>query len=201
MKEPSIFRAVEASALFRWVRNRLNRRLAAFFRSEVFPGRSRAVVLEAGCGTGYATELLASEPGVALSVGLDISLEIHQRSGISLSRGRLIVGDIYALPFPDGTFDLVWNSSTIEETADPRAAAASMSRVAGKGGYVFVGVPYLWGPLGVYHLLPFKPLREWLGRPFSLRRLREMLAGIGLAEEKRIKYLGGCFIGLLARKR
>ncbi len=200
MRSGSIFRSVENTLLFRRVRNRLNRRLTAFFQTAVLAGRKDIAVLEAACGSGYATELLASDERVRLSVGLDLSLDIHRRSGARLRRGRMVIGDIYALPFRDGAFDLVWNSSSVEELPDPQAAVGAMARVAGKGGYVFVGVPYLFGPLGIYHLIPIRSFRRWLGKPFSGRGLQKLFLRDKLVIVGGIRYMAGCFVGLLARK-
>ena len=68
------------------------------------------------------------------------------------------------------------------------------------GGYVFVGVPYLLGPLAIYHITPGAAAREWLGKPFSPRELTDMFETCGLQVEDQLVYLFRFFFGLLARK-
>jgi SAM-dependent methyltransferase len=73
-------------------------------------------VLEAGSGTGMISALLA-ERGYGLTL-LDIS-----REALEISRGvfrirhcrfQAIQASIFALPVPDGFFDVIWNAGVIE---------------------------------------------------------------------------------------
>ena len=117
-------------------------RLLARYRrrllSELAPlGATR--VLDVGCGEGLLTGWLAEHlPGadvhglearddaVAEFRAANPGLEIHQ-------------GDLYALPFEDGAFDVVLALEVLEHLEDPAAAAAEMRRVASRA--VVVTVP------------------------------------------------------------
>jgi SAM-dependent methyltransferase len=198
----ALLQRLEDTGPYKRCRERLNRRLAVFLASVISrrppPGGGR--ILEAACGSAYSAHLLAAEPVVRLSVGLDRDLRLFRGGGVRNPRTRLVIGDLQKSPFAPGVFDLVWNSSSVEEFADPARAVTEMVSLVKPGGLIFVGVPYLYSPLGLYYLVPLRPVREWLGRPFSGRKLKHLLEDCGLTVETRITYLGGFFIGMLARK-
>ncbi len=97
-------------------------------------------VLDAGCGGGGVTRLLAEAVGDAGQVtALDIEpplLEATQHllaaSPIS-SRVQYEQASIDDLPFPDGTFDLVWCSRVIHHMPDMVAAVREIRRVLKPG--------------------------------------------------------------------
>lgn len=84
-----------------------HRRFLRFaIRHAVPRGRSHAVALDLGCGTGAVTATLA--PRCAWTVGLDVSPEMVR---IARHRGLpsadFVIGDGFAMPFPDARFDVV----------------------------------------------------------------------------------------------
>jgi SAM-dependent methyltransferase len=122
-------------------------------------------------------------------------LALARRRDPGLAAGR---GDLYALPFPDGAFDLVFSSSTMEHLDDFGRALAEMARVTRPTGLVFVGVPYRWGPFLPFNAVPGRhPVAAWMGRLYSRAALRRGCATAGLREEATHLYFFGCFVGLL----
>lgn len=110
-------------------------------------------VLDAGCGTGDAlAELTARYPGarpVALDLAepmLDVARTRARRERSPLGRllaplrggaGALpdfVCGDLAALPFAPGAFDLVWSSAALQWVADLPRAIAECHRVLSVGG-------------------------------------------------------------------
>ena len=97
-----------------------------------------AGILEAGCGTGYMSKLLAERYTWRMTP-LDLG-----REGLEYARGyglgRLVQGDIAALPFRDGAFDAVVSLDVIVHL--PRgaegAALAEFARVVKPGGLLVV---------------------------------------------------------------
>jgi SAM-dependent methyltransferase len=92
-----------------------------------------ARALDAGCGTGFQTTLLADlgwRPyGVDVSAGL---LAVARRR---LPGAVLTLASVEALPYPDGHFDAVVScGSTLSFVDDPAAAVAEMGRVLRPGG-------------------------------------------------------------------
>jgi SAM-dependent methyltransferase len=110
---------------------------AALARVDVEPG---AHVLDVGCGAGAFLALVdgrGAEPH-----GLDAS-----ESLIALARERLpgadvLVGEMEALPWPDGTFDLVTGFNSFFFANDMVAALREAGRVAKPGAPVVIQV---WG--------------------------------------------------------
>ena len=92
-------------------------------------------ILEVGCGTGAIAEELA-ERTTAEVHGLDAD-----RSALALLRGRprgrgvcLAAGDAEALPYPDGSFDLIATHYFWLWAGDPPQAARECRRVLRSGG-------------------------------------------------------------------
>jgi malonyl-CoA O-methyltransferase len=86
--------------------------------------------LDVGTGTGRGVALLTSL-GVRRSVGVDLSMAM-------LAQGarprRSVCADACALPFADGTFDLVLSSLMVGDVRQLAAWTAEMSRVLTPGG-------------------------------------------------------------------
>lgn len=61
---------------------------------------------------------------------------------------RILVMDMHAMTFPDGAFDLVLASHSLEHALDPARAGAEIRRVTRAGGYIVVEVPILYGTRG-----------------------------------------------------
>jgi SAM-dependent methyltransferase len=132
---PYLERGGAASLLRRWAhRVRTGRRqlLAAL---EYAPQAS--TVLDVGCSAGHGLEA-ARTLGLA-AAGVDPS---HHAVDLCRQRGfRAEVGVLEALPFPDGTFDVVLVVHTLEHTSAPAQALAELRRVLRPGGVVLLVVP------------------------------------------------------------
>lgn len=182
--------------VFDAMRTRLDLRLAGWLRRRL-AGGGPFRTLEAGSGPGSCSSQLAGMAGVRATV-LDwdpepLGLARRRDPGLAAVRG-----DLYALPFPDGAFDLVFSSSTMEHLDDFGQALAEMARVTRPAGLVFVGVPYRWGPFLPFNALPDRhPVAAWMGRLYSRAALRRVCATAGLREETTHLYFFGCFVGLL----
>lgn len=90
-------------------------------------------ILDAGSGTGLNSLPLAVRGAdvTLLDVAteaLDIARTYYEEQGLAAT---CIQGSIFALPFPDETFDVVWNTGVIEhfEPAERRLAVQEMLRV------------------------------------------------------------------------
>jgi ubiquinone/menaquinone biosynthesis C-methylase UbiE len=74
-------------------------------------------------------------------VGVDLS---HPVEAFELTReqprGHIVTADIFELPFPDGSFDLVWSEGVLHHTPDPPKAFQSLQRVLKQGGKGYVWV-------------------------------------------------------------
>ncbi len=126
-------------------------------------------VLDAGCGTGYFTRLLATQGARAWGVDRDVdrlllARELAHRGGLPQ---LFVAGDILSLPFRDQSFDVVAMVTVLEFQEDRSRALAEAARVLRPGGRLAVLALTsggLWG-LGrkLRPRLPYsglKPLRE-----------------------------------------
>ncbi|RJO75393.1 MAG: class I SAM-dependent methyltransferase [Myxococcales bacterium] len=88
--------------------------------------------LEAGCGTGLILERVArfaaSAKGVDLSPGM---LRKARARGLDVAEA-----DLCALPFADGTFDVVYSFKVLAHVPPIREALAELARVVRPGGHL-----------------------------------------------------------------
>lgn len=177
----------------------LNRRLVRFLlgRTGLETG---ARVLEGGAGPGFASALFAEAQGAGLSVAADIDREALEEGRRRCGGLQAVAADLFRLPFRSKSFDLVWNSSTLEHLEPPAEAVREMARVAKPGGFVFIGVPYRRGPLGFQPWIRASRVGVWIGPVFGRCELAQLAAGAGLAPQETVTYYFGCFVGVLARK-
>jgi SAM-dependent methyltransferase len=137
-------------------------------------GPLRGSILNVGCGTGGFT-IVAAETA-ALSVGIDTdasAVSICALKHPDPGRGCFVRTVAEALPFADGTFDLVYCFSAIEHVESVEASVREMVRVTRPGGVVYVHTPNAWSWYeGHYKLLwvPFLP--QTLGRLYLRLRGR-----------------------------
>ncbi len=148
--------------------------------AELRPG---ARVLDAGCGPGALARWIAEhEPRAPLTL-LDASPAMLERA--AAVPGRHVRGDLLALPFPDGVFDIVTCAWALETVADPARALAELQRVLAPGGllcYCFCTAP---GPRAVR--LRSLPTRLAIERLFGGRFLQPDFApGPGRGRTRRI---------------
>jgi SAM-dependent methyltransferase len=111
-----------------------------FFRmlDPLLRGRRIGHALEAGCGTGYFSQLLQKEHGWPV-VPLDISGE-GLRYARTMGVERPVQGDACSLPFGDGAFDLVMSLDVLPHLppGEEQRAIREMARVTAPGGLVVV---------------------------------------------------------------
>jgi ubiquinone/menaquinone biosynthesis C-methylase UbiE len=106
-----------------------------------YPPGSR--VLEAGCGVGAQTVILArNSPGASIT-SIDISGESIEKARQLAEKEKLTnvgfqVADIFDLPFEDETFDHVFICFVLEHLKSPLEALLAVKRVIKKGGTITV---------------------------------------------------------------
>ncbi len=133
------------------------------------PIPSQGRVLDVGCGSGSMARLIARSFPQAEVVGVDLReqyLEYAKGRAATEGLGNLTFrpGDVFALPFPDASFDVVWAKYLLQWLKEPKPALAELKRVTKPGGIV-VSCDYVG--FGVEHF----PIATDLERP-----LREVMA-------------------------
>ena len=143
-------------------------------------------VLEVGCGTGVVASEVATVSRAAV-IGLDIDAEMLAFARERVPQVLWVQGDAHALPFPDGSFDLVFCHYLLLWVRDPARAVAEMARVVRSGGSVLacaepdyagrIDYPPELEPLG---RLQAEALRAQGACPEAGRRLGEWFHAAGL---------------------
>lgn len=100
-------------------------------------------VLEAGCGVGGQTVLLAANSPEAKITSIDISPDSLRRAEALAARQGLrnvtfAVQNVYALDFEDDSFDHVFVCFVLEHLREPARALRSLKRVLRPGGSITV---------------------------------------------------------------
>src|SRR5688572_2022927 len=99
-------------------------------------------VLDLACGTGDL--IFAAVPHVARAVGLDLTFRMVQLATRRATAGppsagpapHFVTGDMLALPFPDGSFDVVTTGYGLRNVPDLDRALVEIRRVLAPGGRV-----------------------------------------------------------------
>jgi SAM-dependent methyltransferase len=99
------------------------------------------VVLDAGCGMGRYLRIAGESPA-RLIVGLDLSRAVAAARDLTsdLPHVAVIGGNLLRLPFPAGSFDLIYSLGVIDHTPDPRAAFLALARLLKPGGRIAIWV-------------------------------------------------------------
>ncbi|MEI7967548.1 MAG: methyltransferase domain-containing protein [Betaproteobacteria bacterium] len=98
-------------------------------------------VLDAGCGSGAVTRAIARANPLGEAVGVDRNaayLDFARRTAASegLPNARFEAGDATALPFDDGTFDVVWSKHLLQWVKARAQTLSEFVRVCRPGGRV-----------------------------------------------------------------
>jgi ubiquinone/menaquinone biosynthesis C-methylase UbiE len=162
---------------------------AAFFLPHLKSGMH---LLDCGSGPGSITCDLAEVVAPGEVVGLDIQPEQVARaralaSERGVSNARFEVGSVYALPFPDASFDAAFAHMVLLHLSDPGAALREIRRVLKPGGIVGIRD----GDFSLWQFSPPTPLLEELkalhlrvfrhngGSPFYASQQRALLLEAG----------------------
>jgi SAM-dependent methyltransferase len=97
-------------------------------------------LLDVGCGSGMLAQMAAARGAVV--AGVDAAEPLLAVARSRTPAGDFRTGDLQALPFGDGAFDVVVGVNAFQYAAEPAAAVAEAARATRRGGVVAVVV---WG--------------------------------------------------------
>lgn len=101
------------------------------------------VILEAGCGVGAQTKIIAPKNPYSRFVSVDISPDSIISASKTIEELNILnvqfkVADIFKLPFEDETFDHVFVCFVLEHLSDPLIALQELKRVLKTNGTIMV---------------------------------------------------------------
>ncbi|HTH70338.1 MAG TPA: class I SAM-dependent methyltransferase [Candidatus Saccharimonadales bacterium] len=99
-------------------------------------------LLDVACGGGYL--LMEAERAGLRTSGIDIADAALARARTFAPKSDLRRGDAEALPYADGSFEIVTCLGSLEHFLDPPKALEEMRRVLAPGGRAIVVVPNQW---------------------------------------------------------
>ncbi|HLC71517.1 MAG TPA: methyltransferase domain-containing protein [Candidatus Nanoarchaeia archaeon] len=179
------------------LRKIMNVQLRRYLEKNISP---TTITLEPGGGSAFVSAMLAEKGYVTYAMDYaSIPLKIAQEQ--LKSKAILVQGDLFNMPFIDESFDLTFNNSTMEHFKNPLDGLKEMARVTKKGGCVFVGVPFTYGPLSVYKLKKSSFKDAWDGTTFDRKRLKQLFQDAGLEVVHSRTFFFRCFIGVLGKKK
>ncbi len=121
-------------------------------------------VLDAACGTGYGTALLAAM-GAACVLGVDVDPAAVAYAREHCPDASFRAGDVRRLPVGDGEIDTYACLETIEHVHEGEQVLAEAHRVLAPGGLLLLstpnraasnpGTPTTWRPTNPYHALEY----------------------------------------------
>lgn len=165
---------------------------AAYLLPHLRPGMD---VLDVGCGPGSITVGLAAAVAPGRTVGIDASAEVLDTARETATAAGVPVtfqvADVMALPFADGSFDVVHAHQVLQHLGDPVGALRELRRVARPGGLLAVrDVDYsaiTWHPASEgmtrWRETYLTIARGGGGEPDAGRRLLEWVLAAGIPGE------------------
>lgn len=163
---------------------------AAYLVPSLTPGCS---VLDVGSGAGTITVDIAERVTPGRVVGLDAAAAVIESSSEKYRHVEglsFVVGDAFALPFDDDSFDVVHAHQVLQHLPDPVAALREFRRVARPGGVVgvrdvdYIGAVYFpeLPGLDAWSSLYQRTARANAGEPNAGRRLKSWARAAGFTD-------------------
>lgn len=106
---------------------------------------ARGVVVDAGCGAGYGSSILAEAPAVERCTGIDVAADVVTQAERAYGGAKLTFrqGDLTHLDCPERSADTVVCLEVLEHLEAPQLALAEFARILKPGGLLLASVPAL----------------------------------------------------------
>ncbi|MGI8874829.1 MAG: class I SAM-dependent methyltransferase [Egibacteraceae bacterium] len=120
-------------------------------------------VLDAGCGEGYGTAMLAAGGGQGPVLGVDLDGAVVAHARRAYPGVEFAEADVGRLPLPDATFDAVVSLQVVEHLPDVGSFLAEAARVLRPGGEFLCAAPNRLtfspggGPVNPFHVREYAP--------------------------------------------
>lgn len=159
----------------------------ALFFNKIFPNNMNKSILEPG-GLGLVSMIEAMKENKVTILDYDketIEQSIEHATNLKVvDRMSFTVGNIFDMPFDDGSFDIVWNEGVLEHFDDMKSAINEMKRVCKVNGKILIPNKYT---IHTYFVRPWKRFRNkyppdiWgRERSYSPKDLRRIMEECGI---------------------
>jgi ubiquinone/menaquinone biosynthesis C-methylase UbiE len=168
-----------------WMTSRTVDHHGAFLLRYLQPGMS---FLDCGCGPGNLTLGFAQKVAPGETIGIDQEASQFAPAEATARRDSIDnvnfrTGDLYALPFADDSFDVVFASAVLGSVARPADIVGEMTRVLKPGGWLALkefdhGGDIIWPqtPVIAQSIELYHRVRAYNGHePYGGRRLKDFI--------------------------
>jgi len=100
------------------------------------------IVLDVGCGEGFATSFLANSAGFVVGLDLSIGKLRMAKSRVKSSNVDFVLGDATMMPFRSSIFTKVTALEVLEHLMKPELCIEEVERCSSDDGVVVVSVPW-----------------------------------------------------------
>lgn len=145
---------------------------------------SEATILEIGCGSAVDSIKMAQDGATVYATDYSLPALNHARQNRDRQKVEmeLVAGDLFSLPYPSQSFDLIFSQGLLEHFTEVDKAVAEQMRVLKPGGLLCIDVPQTWSLYTLYkrwHMRRGTWFAGWETN-FSLPELRGLMARQGL---------------------
>lgn len=127
--------------------------LSDFLTLDYLPFKGK--ILEAGCGTGYTTHVIANMRRDAQITGIDFSKgSLKFASNFTKQNNYPNITyhwmDLRNINFPEKSFDMIICSGVLHHIENPRPIFSNLCKLLKKNGTIIVGLYHPWGRLSTH---------------------------------------------------
>ena len=98
-------------------------------------------VLDAACGEGYGSDMLAQWADHVTGVDIDAQSVAHARARYTKENLQFVESNVLKLPFEDNSFEVVVSFETLEHLAEHQELLEEFKRVLKDDGYLVISTP------------------------------------------------------------
>lgn len=138
-------------------------------------------VLDLGCGAGNSVDAFRGHDASIDWVGVDIA-DSQEARARRRDDATFVTYDGIRVPFPDGSFDLVYSSQVLEHVPDPQAHLREIARVLRPGGRLIGSTSQLepYHSMSYWNITPFGFAELVRAAGMQVRELRPGIDGVTL---------------------
>ncbi len=153
-----------------WGRTQKFRKILSILQ-DFHPNTQSLICLDVGCSSGIITSLLGDHFKQAIGLDIDKEAVQHAKASSAALKAHFLIGDSMALPFRDGSVDVVVCNHIYEHVPEPKRLMREIYRVLRDDGFCYFAAGNKYMILEGHYFLPFL---SWLPKPLANLYLKLM---------------------------